>query len=276
MNSLRRCQPLCGTFFEIEASSLNLSDDQLLEASQVAFQKADRLEKIFSPFDTKSELSRFNNAKIEIGFSASDLFYEALKRTKFLYDETEGLFTPYKTKQALSFELQSNNKIKKTDSASLNINGFIKGWIVDIMVETLQRLGVDKILVNGGGDLRYWFNPQISTQIEHPPVIIRDFEDPNRSKTLKFNDSYAIATSANYAYDFEHPKDHQIRFVEKEAHSAFFFSATVVAEECWKADALTKVLVQNHKQAETCAKRWNVKLYFKSREKELCFEPSKT
>ena len=275
-NSLSRCQPLCGTFFEVEVSSLKANDDSLLEWSQIAFQKAAELEKVFSPFDNNSELNQFNAMKVNEIFEASNLFYEAIKRTQFLFEETDGLFTPYKSRQQLSFETQPNNKIKKIDSSVLNINGFIKGWIVDIMVDNLVNQGADRVLVNGGGDLRYWFNPQASAHIEHPVISLLDYKDRNKIRQFPLIEPSAVATSANYAYDYEHPQNHQIQFVERTPKESFFFTATVVTKECWKADALTKVLIQNHKKAELCAKKWDAKLYFKSEEKELCFEPSKT
>lgn len=275
MNTLRRCQPLCGTLFEIEISGLNLNDDQLIEDSTKAFQKASSLEKTFSPFDSQSELSQFNQISVNEVFEASPLFYEAMTKTKFLLEETEGLFTPYKEKQKLSFVLLGKNKIKKIESASININGFIKGWIVDSITEFFIDSGCNRVLVNGGGDLRYWFDPQNSAQVDHPAVAIRDPINRAKVTNLILNQPSAVATSGHYAYDFEHPKDHEIHFAEKDMKKAFFFTATAVASECWLADALTKVLVQNHKQAEICARKWQAKLYFKSQEEELCFEPSK-
>lgn len=279
MNKIRRCQPLCGTYFEVELSSFVASEEDLLLWSTKAFEKALLLEKTFSPFDSSSELSEFNQLPSGHVFQTSDLFYKALAKTQLLFSETKGLFTPYKESHGINFLLESENKVLKTGEAELNLNGFIKGWIVDEITKSLVELGCDCVFVNGGGDLRYWFKPVIKEQLTHPHVGIRDLEDPNKVMNILLDQSTAVATSANYSYDFEHAKNYSIRFVnksEEEARHSSFFSATVMAPSCWIADALTKVLAQDIGLAEQCAKKWDAKFYFKSREQELCFALSKT
>ena len=279
MKTLRRCQTLCGTFFEMEIGSLKQSEEALIEFSTKAFAHGAMLEKMFSPFNETSELSRFNQCIPYQVFHCSDIFYKALEKTKFLFEETDGLFTPYQNRQSLNYRFVLSNEVARFNEIPININGFIKGWIIDEMVETLINSGVDQILVNAGGDLRYWFRPGLAAQLTHPQVGIRDLEDPNAVHPLPLIEPCALATSAEYPYDYEHSRDHKINFVDKDVEPPrknSYFTATVVAPTAWIADALTKVLVQNPKQAEICAQRWKAQLFYKSREKELCFAPSKT
>lgn len=251
---IRRCQPLCGTFFEIEISSLKHDENILLDWSREAFTLGAQIEKDFSPFDETSELSRFNNAEQLV---SSDLFKEALVKTELLVKESDGLFNPYK-------------------DGKLNINGFVKGWTVDLMLDLLRSKDCDYIMINGGGDLRFWVDPKNTQHRASPEIFIRDLEDPNKISKIVLHEPCAVATSANYPYDYEHAKNHNIEFVDKTTKPVQFFTTTVIAPECWQADSLTKVLVQNLNVAQAMAQKWNAKFYFKSQKEELCYDPSKT
>lgn len=259
MNQIRRCQTLCGTFFEVEVSSFLKNENDLLELTNIAFEKARLIEKTFSPFDPDSELSRYNKRNSPEEFKASTLLSSALSKAQYLFLETNGLFNPY-----------------EEDKKKLNLNGFIKGFIVDAILESLKLAGtIDQVLVNGGGDMAYWFNPAYSAAIKTPEVHIRDLKNPELFETIRLTEACAVATSARYPFEYQHAKNHSIQFVDKSVKQDEYFSATVVASSCLLADALTKVLVQDFKQAKACAKKWSAKLYYKSIEKELCFEPLK-
>ena len=275
MNKIRRCQPLCGTFFEVEVASLQQNENILLECTRTALDLGAQVEKIFSPFDESSELSHFNRLAVGHKFVPSAKFYEGLKKAEFLFQETKGLFTVNKETSTLSFQIVSEKEVIKTSSGSLDMNGFIKGWIVDIVFESLKDQACDIVLVNGGGDLRYGYNAKT---VEHPETLqiaIRGLEHKEAS-CLQVAHPCAVATSARYPYEYNHPREHELFFVDQNQNKGKeFYSATAVAPECWLADALTKVIPQDLKQAEFCAEKWNAQFYYKSQDQELCFDQSK-
>jgi thiamine biosynthesis lipoprotein len=120
----------------------------------------------------------------------------------------------------------------------LDLGGIAKGYAVDRAVLTLQRAGVEKILVNAGGDLRIAGPWERRVRLRHPHA-------PHLSADVLTLRNAALATSAAYF------SRRRLSFGEVSAlldpRSAMPYvdndSYSVRAADCMSADALTKVVL---------------------------------
>jgi thiamine biosynthesis lipoprotein len=117
----------------------------------------------------------------------------------------------------------------------IDLGGIAKGYAVDKAIETLQSHGVRSGLVNAGGDLRMFGEPQ--------PVHVRLPEAPGMLAPLGLFADCALATSAAYFSSIDSERGPLEPLVDRKRRiaGARQGSVTVVATECMTADALTKV-----------------------------------
>jgi thiamine biosynthesis lipoprotein ApbE len=207
-------RPLLGTFFEIKLNSEANPDFVALTASE-AFNEAENLEKIFSPFQKDSDVNQFNRGQNPD--SLSDEFRELMTIAKKLSFSSQKAFNPY-----------------WINPKTLDLTGIAKGFIVDKVYEYLiARLPDAEGSVSAGGDIRliddsedYEFTIRAG-RLEQPIVRTLRSEFPS------------IATSS---VQFSRKKDsttrypHQLRQGLTEQHTIVALSALSTI-----ADGLTKV-----------------------------------
>jgi thiamine biosynthesis lipoprotein len=125
---------------------------------------------------------------------------------------------------------------------ALTLDGIAKGFIVDRMAATLERAGIDRYVVEAGGDLRTGGNKEDGLPWA---VAVRDPESAGRLPGTIHLAGAAVATSGSYEryYDPER-RFHHIVDAARGASPRASTSATVVAPRATAADALaTAVLV---------------------------------
>jgi len=128
------------------------------------------------------------------------------------------------------------NRVWWRRAGCIDLGGIAKGYAVDMAIETLQRHGVPSGLVNAGGDLRMFGEPQ--------PVHVRLPEAPGSLASLGSFSDCALATSAAYfsTVDSEAGPLEPLVDLGRCIGGAKRASATVIAADCMTADALTKVV----------------------------------
>jgi thiamine biosynthesis lipoprotein len=130
----------------------------------------------------------------------------------------------------------AGNRVRWRQAGRIDLGGIAKGYAVDMAIEALQSHGVPSGLVNAGGDLRMFGEPQ--------PIHVRLPEAPGMLAPLGVFADCALATSAAYfsSVDSDGGLLEPLVGRERRNFSARQGSATVIAAECMTADALTKVV----------------------------------
>lgn len=137
---------------------------------------------------------------------------------------------------------------------TLTLDGIAKGYIVDRMAATLTRAGIDRYLVEAGGDLRTGGNKEGGLPWA---VAVRDPESAGRLPGTIHLAGAAIATSGSYEryYDPER-RFHHIVDAARGSSPRACTSATVVAPSATAADALaTAVLVRGSRAGMALVER---------------------
>lgn len=255
-----------------------------LEPEGISYQEAiDSILKEFnyslSTYIPSSEISRFNEGTI-LRYE-SPFFYPVLKRSKEIYETTDGAFDPTvgplvnawgfgpnESKAPDSAKVDSLLQLVNYDSIffdsisacklmkgiELDFSAIAKGYGVDVVADYLQSQGVENMMVEIGGEI------YCSGKNENGAIWLIGIDNPEAENgankiraTVKLNDM-ALATSGNYRNYYE--KDgvkyaHTIspRTGYPVRHS--LLSASVFAEDCMTADAYaTAFMVMGIKKAK--------------------------
>ena len=247
MSSLARCQPNLGTYVEISVSG-DVSEDELISASNAAFLKIDLIQSLMSFHDEESELTRINRyaAREPVPISLETKF--VLEQALWLSEKTDGLFditvapklVASKALPNHNFDLSPtgtwrdiviiDNEVRFTKPLLLDLGGIAKGYAVDQAINAVDDS--INITVNAGGDLRMrpWRGNQV--EVRHP-------RSPHSESIQIQMKNRAVATSATYY------SENGAVIVSKEPSASINpnenISVSVFAKDCLLADALTKV-----------------------------------
>jgi len=252
-----RSQPALGTYVEIKLLDQNNRSDQLVFATNKAFQEIRRIENLMSVYNDKSDLFRINQGlamnspmKIDVElWGLLELCKEIHRLSNGVFDVSannslfeQGLRPHHLRISYPSFggiqdlELLEGSQVRTHQAIFLDLGGIAKGYAIDCAVEQLMANGIEGGVVNAGGDLRVFGNQSQS-------IYRYASKDINQLIYLGELLEGAIATSGNHQVRKHHPKatGHLI-----DPHSQKpvkgMDSYTVVAKQCVHADALTKVL----------------------------------
>ena len=247
MISLARCQPNLGTYVEISVSG-DVSEDELIFASNAAFLKIKLVQSLMSFHDEESELTRINRyaAREPVPISLETKF--VLEQALWLSEKTDGLFditvapklVASKALPNHNFDLSPtgtwrdiviiDNEVRFTKPLLLDLGGIAKGYAVDQAINAVDDS--INITVNAGGDLRMrpWRGNQV--EVRHP-------RSPHSESMQIQMKNRAVATSATYY------SENGVVIVSKEPSASINpnenISVSVFAKDCLLADALTKV-----------------------------------
>ena len=247
MSSLARCQPSLGTYVEISVSG-DVSEDELISASNAAFLKIKLVQSLMSFHDEESELTRINRyaAREPVPISLETKF--VLEQALWLSEKTDGLFditvapklVASKALPNHNFDLSPtgtwrdiiliDNEVRFTKPLLLDLGGIAKGYAVDQAINAVDDS--INITVNAGGDLRMrpWRGNQV--EVRHP-------RSPHSESIQIQMKNRAVATSATYY------SENGVLIVSKEPSASINpnenISVSVFAKDCLLADALTKV-----------------------------------
>lgn len=200
-NSVRRARPLLGTLVEIEASGLHRR--RLDAAVDGAFEAIATVHRLMSFQDPASELSRLNDGC-------------RIDRPHPWTVEVLGAAADLRARSGGAFDAACAG-------GGIDLSGIAKGFAVDRAVEALQSAGIERGIVNAGGDLAVFGAGEVE-------VGVRDPADPARLAALVVLRNEAFASSGRVI------DPHTRRPVQAND------GASVRAPSCMMADALTKVV----------------------------------
>jgi len=133
------------------------SHDALIAAADEVHTLINAIAKEGNCFDPGSILSRFNTLAPGESIDGGRYLYGMLSQCKRYHALTEGLFDVSVESQGHSpgmiesIHILDGNAIRKNDrSLRVNLSGFIKGYALDRIRESLLKRGVDNALVNMG------------------------------------------------------------------------------------------------------------------------------
>ena len=263
-------QPQMGLPFRIVLYARNQTSADA--ASADAFRRIEQLNDIMTDYDADSELSKLSRTsgqRQEV--RVSDDLWRVLQRAQDLARRSGGAFDvtvgPYvnlwrkarrehtmpeparlaEARPAVGYthvRLQPKNQTVEllVPGMRLDLGGIAKGYAVDEALKVLSRLGLDRALVTGGGDLAVGGPPpgKKGWRIELAPLDATN-APPARFVLLSHA---ALATSGDVFQRLEIDRQRYSHIVDPRTgigltdHSL----VTVIAPDCITADSLTKVV----------------------------------
>jgi FAD:protein FMN transferase len=257
---MRLARPLLGTFVEIAA------DDGASPETEAAIERAfgaiARVHRLMSFHDPDSDVSRLNREASAGAVAVDRWTYQVLETALDLHRRSAGLFditvapilqvtgllpdagddpspAPMNTRAEEAIELLADNRVRfRYPGVRIDLGGIAKGFAVDRAVEVLRNCGLERGLVNAGGDLAV-FGPRPQT------VFIRDPRHPRRLMGSVEAKNEALASTGARFDPFQCADALGMTVIDprtrEPARSAS--GVTVRAPTCMIADALTKVVM---------------------------------
>jgi FAD:protein FMN transferase len=271
-NEIRRCRPLLGTFVEITASGLET--DRVENAINAAFAAVERIQRLMNAHEAGSEISRLNREAARNAVTVSGETFAALRRADRIAIESGGAFDytvaptlvrwayrpgTLRHRQPHGYKFVvflRGRRVRFLRPLALDLGGIAKGFAVDAAIGVLRARGVASAVVNAGGDLRV-FGPQASTiHLRHP------MQPQTFAHTINLQQA-ALATSSPCFTEKRWRGQRVSHLVNPRDDSAVTgnISVTVRARECWLADALTKVVLNAPRWAETLLAKYEAEAF---------------
>lgn len=258
MNTIKRCQPLLGTFVEITLTG-NATETRLHQQAGKAFEMIRSVQRMMSFHDPDSDISRLNHCGHVAPLRVHPWTYHVIEQSVRLSRETEGAFditvAPRLVKSGLlprhgrvsclaeagrweDIQLLENSTVGFRQPLRLDLGGIAKGFAVDKAVDYLSTLGLQGAMVNAGGDLR------VLGQADSR-IAIRDPRDPHRVGVPAVMLRPALATSAAYFVRERSGLSKVTAILHPRTGKPMKsnVSVSVFAKTCIEADALTKAVL---------------------------------
>ena len=277
---VRRTIPVMGTIAEVAVVH---RDPQYAHAAiDAAFDELRLVDRLMTRFTTTSEIGRANAGAWRDGIAVSDptaaVLYESLRWA----EASDGAFDPclgravelwdvgHRTEPPAASAIRplagrrlyrgldlDGGMVRFTDpEIALDLGGIGKGYAVDRAVAALRSWGIERALVNAGGDLY-----ALGGSEDGDPwnVGIRSPSDPTRlAGEIEVSDA-AIATSGDYLQRFLHggrSYHHLLDPATGEPRITGEHSITIKAGTCMAADAgATAVFGMDQTQARALLRR---------------------
>ncbi|MBF0252518.1 MAG: FAD:protein FMN transferase [Candidatus Omnitrophica bacterium] len=259
---------IMGTYLEIK---IIFNKDEILRSKieneiSEAIKLGQSLEQKLSMFDAGSELNELNLSK---KMNVTDDLYEVVKLAVEVSRDTNGYFdvtvAPLLKKQGFytdvpkevfvlipdtylqlgweKIKFLENNIIELDGNIWLDLSGIAKGYIVDRIAKYLKQQNFGTFLVNAGGDM------YCSSSDGHLWKI--GIISPGENKVLEVLElkNEAVATSGDYENWVISDEDKNTKIshiadpLEGDLLKKSFSSATVIADTCAKADALSTAMM---------------------------------
>jgi len=252
---------LLGTYLTIDL--IGLVDFGARELVKDTFIKIERLSSILNCHDSESELSNLNQSGKLI--RASDELIQLLQRARYYSELTNGTFdvtvkplvdlyrshfrfyssppdmeTVQKVRELVDYRLiniEGKDLYLEKAGMAVTLDGIAKGYIIDHATAWLKSRGVDKVLVEAGGDLSASGTREDDCPwqvgIRHPRALTGycdRLEIANQS--IATSGDYEAAFTSDYRY-------HHIIDPRSGVSPEVLCSATVVAKDTTCADALS-------------------------------------
>ena len=264
---MKRCKPLLGTFVEISTQQDNSG-----EAIDLAFSAIERVQRLMSFHDQRSELSTINRESNLHPISIDPWTSQIIRIAQDIQQHSDGLFNCGIGHRLVEAGLLPRNiditnhgfggvedicfidedRVHSALPLCLDLGGIAKGFAVDRAVHALMLNGVYSGSVNAGGDMRIFGSKAQAVHIRNPLA-------PSNVIKIGSLANGAIATSGFYFSNRDKAHSHIINPLacnDSVIDTAFSESFSIVANECVYADALTKVLILSKQQNHPCFKRY--------------------
>jgi thiamine biosynthesis lipoprotein len=230
--SATRLRPGLGTLVAIEALANSPEISDLSVAA--GFEAIAAVERLMHPTRSGSDLAALRDAPLHAPLSVHAWTFAVLELCKQFHRLSAGVFDPcLPTSPGRLGDLELNAPHDVTAHARLHLDlgGIAKGYAVDRAIEALRRAGCVGGLVNAGGDLATYGEPEREIRCRH---------SNGRSVIVNLRDA-ALATS-----DTEQaspPAEHQGYYhgIRRSVRPRGY--AAVMAPDAATADALTKCLL---------------------------------
>jgi FAD:protein FMN transferase len=255
---VRRARPLLGTFVEIAATAA--SPDATEAAIDAAFDAVETVHRLMSFHDDDSDVSRLNREAASGLVAVHPWTFAVLATAVDLNRRSDGVFdvAVAPVLQALGLLPQhgdamsvgpaglgerifilSDGQVGFRDAGvRIDLGGIAKGYAVDRAVAALRDRGITQCIVNAGGDLAS-FGPL-------PEMIhVRDPRDFTRVMYLVEVANAALATSGGRFDPTASPVPTASAVIDPRTAALVtgVLGATVRAQSCMLADALTKIVM---------------------------------
>jgi thiamine biosynthesis lipoprotein len=209
-----------GTFFKLQ---IYKKDDLSKEILERCVQRLNEIERQGNIFDKDSLISKINRAGQKGMKVSDDLFkvisiaYEAAVQTKGAFDITVKPLVDYyqikNYKEEFTEEFEINKQllkrvgyqnihlgkeqriVKLINKAQIDLSGILKGYAVDELVCILKRAGIEKALINGGGNI---YAIGTNENGEAWQIGIRDPNNKQEIAKIIELSNQAVATSGGY------------------------------------------------------------------------------
>jgi len=283
--------PVMGTEYRISALVLPDTDLGVLEQKLLAAMEL--VNQSMSTYIPDSELSRFNQAKAGEVIALSPAFAEVLASALSVSELSDGAFdvtlagvikqwgfgvdgrvSEQPSGQALealrqavgykklTLNLEKRTLSKSVDNVAIDLSAIAKGYAVDKVADALLDLGIQRFLINIGGELR-----AAGTKLDNTPWQV-GIEKPHAlggiQQIVSLQDQ-AIATSGDYRNYYlidDQPFSHTIdaKTLKPVFHQLALVS--VIADSAMLADALaTAMLAMGEKRAYEFANVHDLAVY---------------
>jgi thiamine biosynthesis lipoprotein len=233
--TVRRARPQLGTLVEVGVANLDETAhgrDAAAAAIDAAFARIASIEQALTRFDPLSEIGRFNDAAAGTTVEVGDDARIVLNAAAALGIASDGLFDVSLGTGADGWVVQGTQLRKRRAGVRLDLGGIAKGHAVDAAVEALRGAGIAAGWVNAGGDLRVFGALAL-------PIDLRD-EATGGVRRFAVLHEGAFATSW-IACPPSMPAS-GTKAPASGAPDVVARHASVAAERCLWADALTKVV----------------------------------
>ncbi len=247
---------------------IHLPDQKVHEAIEGAFVEIERLSDLMNHYKTGTEVSMLNrngilpNASSEVIeviskaleynsltkgafditiYPVIELFRRSFAREKSGYPERERIREALELVGSGNIEIDGQCIRFKKKGMKITLDGIAKGYIVDRASDLLIKHGIERHLINAGGDIR-----AVGLRDDERPwrAAIQDPEKKDRHlDVIDLKDS-AVATSGNYENYYDRDKlYHHIANPKTGLSPANTSSASVIAPTALAADALATALM---------------------------------
>jgi len=250
---MRRAQPLLGTVGEVAAEG---DSDSLPAAIEAAFAAIADVHRLMSFHDPDSDVSRVNGAEAGDTIHVDPRTFRVLEFAQEVSDASGGAFDitiapslidtgflPGRPGELIprgaryrDLELLPGHQVRWRRRGWIDLGGIGKGYAADCAIAQLRSHGASNAIVNAGGDLRCFGQPQ--------PIYVRHPAIPASLIDLGRLTDAALATSAGYFSGLAMDGCRVDPLVDPKQGrcTRWDASVSVAASEAMAADALTKVV----------------------------------
>ena len=268
--------PALGTTYNIRIAQAGMDRDRAIAAQDQVLATIQRLNAVFSTWDSESEISKLNAAPPSTTIPVSREMRLLIQESQRLHAASGGAFDPGREAlfrlwgfgpgavppatppaerevqdvlQASGLErmtLAANGLVRHTELARLDLNAIAKGYVVDQVFMSVQEWG--PAMVEIGGEVRVGA-AQIQGQATRPWRIA--IETPHYDGTRSIErvlemENMSLATSGDYRNFYERDGQRFAHIIDPRTGrptASRVASASVVGPRCMTADALATSLI---------------------------------